>query len=457
MPDGRAIVRHSIRGENSHMTDYRTDPAAIRALVEPERVHRDVYVDATLFEVERERLFGHAWLYVGHTSQVPGAGDFAAADLAGEPVLMVRDAAGAVRVLRNRCAHKGAMLTCERSGNAGRAIRCPYHAWAFRLDGSLLAVPEPRGFEGTSMRAQETGRGLGVLPSAEYRGFVFARLADVGPAFEAHCGALFEAIDALVDRSPEGRVEVVGQPLRNVIACNWKIYLENINDAMHANVAHESAALAAEQVWSGVPPGTRKPMAVEILMPFGSGPEFLARMGGQVFAGGHSVFGSNVSIHSDYSSLADYEASMHAAYGEARAKRILAWVPQNSIAYPSVAFKSAPSTLRVLRPLAVDRTLVEVWAFRPVGAPDTLLERTLLYNRMVFSPMSMVAHDDIHIFESIQRTLRSGGNPWVSLHRDYDPAEAGAARLDTSGINEALMRNQFRAWVDYLAGARASK
>ena len=79
----------------------------------------------------------------------------------------------------------------------------------------------------------------------------------------------------------------------------------------------------------------------------------------------------------------------------------------------------------MIRPLAADRTLVEAWSFRVEGAPDLLFERSMTYNRLVFSPMSVVAHDDVHLFESIQQGLRAEGNEWVSLHRGFDPRELG--------------------------------
>jgi hypothetical protein len=121
------------------------------------------------------------------------------------------------------------------------------------------------------------------------------------------------------------------------------------------------------------------------------------------------------------------------------------------VLYPSVAVKGSPQSMRVIRPIAVDRTLVEAWSFRAVGAPDVLLERTQTYNRLVFSPMSIVAHDDLHLFESIQHGLAAEGNAWVSLHRGHRAGEELVATQDTNGTNELLMRNQFRAWARFLA------
>jgi benzoate/toluate 1,2-dioxygenase alpha subunit len=87
---------------------YRDDPRALHALVRDDAVHRDVYLDREVFELEMERLWSRTWIYIGHDSQVPNAGDYATAELAGRPVMMVRGEDGRVHVLMNRCAHKGA-------------------------------------------------------------------------------------------------------------------------------------------------------------------------------------------------------------------------------------------------------------------------------------------------------------------------------------------------------------
>jgi hypothetical protein len=139
---------------------------------------------------------------------------------------------------------------------------------------------------------------------------------------------------------------------------------------------------------------------------------------------------------------------MEQAYGPGRASEILGRSPQNAVLYPSLSLKSSPLAIRVIRPLAVDRTLVEAWSFRAVDAPELLLERALTYNRLVFSPMSILAHDDIHLFESIQQGLRAGGNEWVRLHRAHKAGEGDeAGPVACAGTSELLMRNQFRAWA----------
>jgi phenylpropionate dioxygenase-like ring-hydroxylating dioxygenase large terminal subunit len=359
-------------------------------------------------------------------------------------------------VFYNRCAHKGTKLYTKPCGEAGRMLRCPYHAWTYRLDGSLLAMPLRQEYDADTLSACAAGHGLTRVGAvAVYRDFVFVRLNPQGIGFNAYFGDALRWIDNMADRSPTGRLVVAGGVLRNTMRCNWKMYLENINDTVHPVSTHESAGKSAKAEWgerSSAQADSPKPMAVEQLLPFASGYEFFTTMDGEVYPHGHSALGAHTSTHTSYAYPADYLAAMEAAHGADKARQTLAVAPQNSVFYPSMAIKGAPLVMRVIRPLAADRTLIEAWSFRAEDAPDLLLERAVSYNRLVFSPMSVVAHDDVHLFESVQQGLEAGGNPWVSLHRGHQPGEApvGSARA-CAGTSELLMRNQFQAWAQFMA------
>lgn len=429
---------------------YRDNPAAIEALFEDDRVHRDVYLNEELYQLECERVFARGWVYVGHDSQVPNAGDFITTSIAGQPLLMVRQADGSLRVLLNRCAHKGAMLVSDAAGNFGKFIRCPYHAWTYRTDGKPLAVPLRAGYEDTRLEQCESSRGLESVSIATYRGFVFARLARDGVPFETYFGDMLKVLDNLADRSPAGELRVAGGVFRSVMNCNWKMYLENVVDAVHPISTHESAwqtARNVSQAWAHDEP---KPMALEQLLPFGSSYDFYQQAGARIFPHGHCILGTQSSIHTGQGLPSGYRDALVEAHGVSRAAEILAFAPQNSVLFPTLAIKSTPQTMRVIRPLAVNRTLVEIYALEPIGAPAEMLQRTLSYNRLVFSPMSVVAHDDIHVFETMQTALAARGNPWVSLHRECRSSEHRDAPMDVSGNSEALMRNLFRAWIDLM-------
>ncbi|HEX7383997.1 MAG TPA: aromatic ring-hydroxylating dioxygenase subunit alpha [Burkholderiaceae bacterium] len=430
---------------------YRGNPDAVRALVRPDRVHRDLYIDPEVFALEQEHFFANTWNYVGHDSQIPKPGDYLTVDIAGRPLVAVRHTDGSVRVLMNRCAHKGSRLVSQACGHTGKFFRCPYHAWTFKTDGSLLSIPLKNGYEGTALGECEASKGLVTVKNVHvYRGFVFARINDAGPGFEEYFGDSLSSIDNMADRSPEGQLEIAGGCLRYMHACNWKQFVENLNDTMHPMVVHESSAGTAKSMWAGQPADAPKPMAVEQFVPFVSDYKFFEDMGVRVFDNGHSFSGVHFSIHSKYSTIPAYDAAMKAAYGEERAHAILGLARHNTVYYPSLTIKGAIQSIRVVRPIAVDKTLIESWTFRLKGAPDELLARTVMYNRLINSPFSVVGHDDLHAYRGIQEGLRASGNEWISLHRNHDPAEDGQKDVTAIGTSEISMRNQYRAWARYM-------
>ena len=102
-----------------------------------------------------------------------------------------------------------------------------------------------------------------------------------------------------------------------------------------------------------------------------------------------------------------YLGQMVAAYGEQRAHEILGEVRHNTVYFPNIMVKGAVQILRNFIPIAVDKTLVESWVYRLVGAPDKLYERALMYNRFINAPTSIVGHDDLEMYERAQEGLKS--------------------------------------------------
>jgi phenylpropionate dioxygenase-like ring-hydroxylating dioxygenase large terminal subunit len=428
-----------------------TTAASIRALVRGGEVHRDVYVSDEVFALEMEHLFANTWVYVGHDSQIPKQGDYIGTTIGTQPVMMVRHTDDSVHVLFNRCPHKGVRITTETSGNTGRMFRCPYHAWCFKTDGSPQSVPLSKGYAETGFRDTEAARGLTpVRHVRNYRGFVFARISDEGPDFETFFGDSLSSIDNMVDRSPVGRLEVAGGVLRYMHDCNWKMLVENQTDTCHPMVAHESSAGVTAKMWRNMPEGSPKPMAVEIYVPFMSPYEAYESMGIRVWPNGHGHTGVHHSIHSDYSAISGYFDQMVAAYGENRAKSILGENRHNTVYFPNIMMKGPIQLLRLFRPIAANRTLVESYTFRLVGAPDKLLERTVMYNRLINSAGSIVGHDDLEVYQRAQEGLHAAGNEWVNMQRLYDASESLGQTAEVNGTSEIQMRNQFRAWAHFM-------
>ena len=433
------------------MTRFGGNLAKVRELVRDAEVHRDLYTDPEVFDLEMKYVFGNSWVYVGHASQIPAHGDFITTTIGVTPVVMVRHSDGTIRVLYNRCPHKGTRVANEACGNAGRFFRCPYHAWSFRTDGSIAAIPLPKGYEGTGFDTTVAAQGMTPVRHVHvYRDFVFGRLAETGIGFEEFFGESLSSLDNMVDRSPVGKLEVAGGVLRYLHHCNYKMLMENLTDTCHPMVAHESSAGTAVAVWKAMPEGTPRHPAVEIYAPFVSPYEFYEGMGIRLWPNGHGHTGVSHSIHSDYSAIPGYFDQMVAAYGAEKAKAILDTNRHNTAYFPNMTLKGPIQALRIFKPIAPDKTMVESWTFRLVGAPDKLLERTLMYSRLINAPTSPVGHDDLEMYERAQDALLADANPWVNMQRLYDPAEADGGTLVTNGTTEGQMRNQFRAWRKFM-------
>src|SRR5215510_4784239 len=172
-------------------------------LVQSGRVHRSLYTDPAIFELEMQRIFGVAWVFIGHESQVRNPGDYVATRLGRKPVVMVRDIDGAVRVIHNQCAHRGALVVATEKGNAPE-FTCCYHGWTYHLDGRLKAVPLNHGYP-PEFDPKHPQLGMRQVPRVtSYRGFVFASGAHDGPSLEESLGHMRTSLDDMIDRAPDG-------------------------------------------------------------------------------------------------------------------------------------------------------------------------------------------------------------------------------------------------------------
>lgn len=428
-----------------------TEPfeARLKDLVHPDQVHRDVYTDPEIFELEMDRIFGRAWVYVGHESQVPNAGDYWTTLIGRDPVVMVRDKSGAVNVLHNRCPHKGAKVVSEGCGNAGPLFRCPYHAWTFKLDGSLLGVPHRSWYDGTGFDPKgESFSMSSVARVASHRGFVFASLSREGPDLETFLGGAISTLDNFADRAPEGKVQVAGGVQRVWQENNWKLFLENMNDTAHAPATHESSWAAAKQTAQSRF-GGKSPFQLHIIEGNGEPNAFWESLDFRCYDYGHSYFDAIFNAPGDRISL-EYRAQLDAAYGKARAEEILKLNRHNTVFYPSCSPHVGFQQMRVIRPVSVGRTLIEFFTFRLLGTNDEFFQRTISYTNIVNSPSSLVMVDDVDLYRRCQEGMNSDGGKWISHHRNYGRDIEGDHEIIGKGVTELPMRNQFRAWRKYM-------
>jgi anthranilate 1,2-dioxygenase large subunit len=212
--------------------------AAIWPTLDYSRVPYRLYHDAEIYRREQERIFrGPVWSFLGLDSEIPNAGDFRATYVGETPVVFNRDETGTVRAFVNRCAHRGALVRRELSGNAAEHI-CIYHQWCYGLDGALTAIPFRRGIRGQGgldASFDMHAHGLRPLRVGNVNGALFGTLDDGAEAVEDYLGApILAQLRRLFDRP----VRVLGYN-RQRIRGNWKLYAENTRDNYHASLLHE--------------------------------------------------------------------------------------------------------------------------------------------------------------------------------------------------------------------------
>jgi phenylpropionate dioxygenase-like ring-hydroxylating dioxygenase large terminal subunit len=188
------------------------------------------YTDPTFYELEKEKIFWRTWQFVCHTTDISEAGSFWTTDIAGESIVVVHGMDGQVRAFFNVCRHRGHRLT-EADGVCTRLV-CPYHAWAYDLDGTLSNARGTDDVEGFD----KADYGLKAVRVESFCGLLFVNLdADATPLGDLHPGLREE----ILEKQPrlESMIRVHSECVPH--ACNWKVSVENYNECYHCPVAHK--------------------------------------------------------------------------------------------------------------------------------------------------------------------------------------------------------------------------
>ncbi|MFO0679330.1 MAG: aromatic ring-hydroxylating dioxygenase subunit alpha [Polyangiaceae bacterium] len=191
------------------------------------------YHDARVAELERRAVFGQSWQLVARAEQLGNPGDYVTADVAGEPVLVVRGSDGVLRAFFNVCRHRAAKVVPAECGNATR-LRCNYHGWTYDLEGRLRGTPE---FDGVCDFSKDAN-GLVPMHVEAYGPFVFVHAGvprgplrhELAPIPGVHDDAMLDGLEFVERREYE-------------LACNWKVFVDNYLDGgYHVNAVHPALA-----------------------------------------------------------------------------------------------------------------------------------------------------------------------------------------------------------------------
>lgn len=214
------------------------DTQEILDLVREGMIPAEVYSDPEIFDLESERVFGRAWCFLAHESEILDPGDYVVRSIGTDSFIVIRDENSVVQVLFNMCLHRGVQLCRAERGNASH-FRCPYHAWTYKNSGEVIGMPFHRQAYGGDAGMPKDGKRLVAVPRSDtYRGMIFASLDPEAPDLADYLGDFRFFLDMYL--RGDGGV-VFHAPQRWRVPANWKISSENFaGDSYHTAYTHAS-------------------------------------------------------------------------------------------------------------------------------------------------------------------------------------------------------------------------
>lgn len=414
-------------------------------------ISRDLFVDPEIYKQELETLFTRAWLFVGHESQIPNPGDFFTSRMGEESVILCRDKRGGLHVLLNSCRHRGMKVCRYESGNTS-LFTCPYHSWAYTLDGKLRGVPQYRTLYDPVLERDANS----LVPVAKlfcYKGTIWATWDPSAPDFLTYLGDAKIHLDQALDcrDGREGGSEVIGIQ-KWIFPANWKLPTENFFGDTYHNPSHRSV----DQI--GIGPSAHSGKK-------GRRDDELenAQHIWISFPQGHGVHSAVQPIANEYveSFLDDPMLEQYFRHCFDERKRRLGeqarLMPFVGSIYPNVSYHGRqPRSLCVWHPHSPTST--EAWRFFLVDkdAPEEVKDYLRHYYMRYSGPAGMTEQDDMENW--VYATAASTGtiarrypfNYQQSLHRFTTAHEyPGTVSLQPT---EQMARAFYRTWLNYMSG-----
>ncbi|HTR61246.1 MAG TPA: aromatic ring-hydroxylating dioxygenase subunit alpha [Candidatus Binataceae bacterium] len=396
------------------------------------RVNRRVFTDPACMDQEHRRIFEKCWIYVGHESEVPHAGDFRSRTVVGRPMILARGDDNVVRVMLNTCTHRGAMVCRQKAGNA-RTFQCPYHAWTFNSRGQLVGVPGEESYSDAFSRDEMALRSPAQVDC--YRGFVFACFDPAGGSLYDYLAGAREYLDLVADQSEVGMKVVAGQQSYSARA-NWKLLVENSYDGYHGLPTHQRYFTFLTDI--GVDMKNRDMSSPPHQKPvdLGNGHAVVEYQSawGRPIAHWVPPFGEHRKAHFE-----EIRRKFENRFGKERAFRICE-TSRNLGIFPNLVINDIMAvTIRTFYPVSPDYMEVNAWALAPIdeSAEDSALR---LDNFLTFlGPGGFATPDDVEMLETCQRGFRNREVEWSDISR-------GMKREHPSITDELQMRAFWRRW-----------
>ncbi|HEX4197391.1 MAG TPA: aromatic ring-hydroxylating dioxygenase subunit alpha [Caulobacteraceae bacterium] len=362
-------------------------------------INRNIYVDPAIYAAEQEKLFARTWQWVGHESEIREFGDYITATIAGRPIVIARGEEGRISAFLNTCTHRGALLTAHARGNNAGSFVCMYHGWCFDTEGRLTSAPISAAY-GENLR-----KACYDSPTVRHEVFAGNIFVSLDPNIEPLVDFLGES-GPYIERFT-GRHEALGR-VRWALKGNWKLWHENFRDNYHPMFTH--AVIGAN--YQGVKiEGVNRDLAQ-----------------------GHSLLAFPTQGNQDHirttirritgRSLDANVGVRPAGSGGVLNHHIMA-------VFPNLDFQNSgdgriQNVLQVVRPVAIDKAVVELVAFGEVGEPAEARQARLDRSLDGQTSAGKISGDDT---EAVRRCSAGFGAVrevgWSNMDRGQVPGPEG--------------------------------
>jgi phenylpropionate dioxygenase-like ring-hydroxylating dioxygenase large terminal subunit len=408
-------------------------------------ISREIFVNEDIYEEEKARIFSRAWLYVGHESQIKNRGDYFVSKMGAESVILTRDSAGKIHVFLNSCAHRG-MRVCRYDEGNTNAFRCPYHAWTYKTDGTLIGVQDYEKAYQPPFDKSKWGL-IEVAQLANYLGTIWATWDKDAPSFDEYLGEARFAFDQGLCAwdGGDGGTELLGSVQKWKVPCNWKFVAENFaGDWLHG-VSHRSVDLV--RLGPSGKTGRRDDFGQLLVTAY---PE------------GHGIL---YSVYPNEETRTEYGASrVTSEYfqkcWERRLKNkgaLAGTSPLVGTIFPNMSFHAQqPRTLLVSHPKGANET--EMWRtyFVDKEAPEEVKQYLREYYMRYSGPAGMTEQDDMENWNY----AHAASSGTISRRRPYN-YKAGLGAGGTHKVIPGVVTEQpitseqnprffYKRWADYM-------
>jgi nitrite reductase/ring-hydroxylating ferredoxin subunit len=411
------------------------------------RVPARIFNDAAIYELEQERLFSRAWMFLAHESEIPSNGDYVTRYIANNSIIVARDEHGEIKANLNMCRHRGNQICKAEMGNSAH-FRCSYHGWVYKNSGELIGVPYlQESYEG---KLDRSAYGLIPIRIQNYGKLIFGTLDRNASSLLDFLGG-FEFYLDLYLKQGLGGSEVYGPPDQWIVDTDWKIAAENFSgDGYHTPVAHQfafhlryfpSSGASHSQGWSVHIPGK-----------------------------GHSIgLGHTPGMEPFFGYPADLVQAMHAALSPSQLEIFGRTRTAVGTVFPNLSFLIQPfgripgeagvrfCTMRLWHPIGPGQIRLLSWCLVPSDATDDYKQEAYRAYTLAFGQAGTFEQDDMENWSNLTRQTgcslaRTFDFPYLQgLAREPLPDWPGPGVAISPYVTENNFRNLWGTWLDYVA------